>query len=172
MSVRAGSMTGLCVVAAGLAVAGCGGSDSTARPACSAPGTKLSLGVLVRPAGAHTWRNSAAVRPGGELQYRLEVSDVASNQATGTLVGVRLGNGEHAIPATTYMQSLGVADSNGDPAPPGLFTDRLSLGPVSGCGSAIAILYDTRAGSRSYRETASLRWNGGSAQSGVPVTVR
>src|SRR5690242_18948974 len=110
MSVRAGSMTGLCVEAAGLAVAGCGGSDSTARTACSAPGTKLSLGVLVRPAGALTWRNSTAVRPGGELQYRLEVSDVASNQASATLVCVRIRTCAHAIPATTYMQSLGVAD--------------------------------------------------------------
>jgi len=43
---------------------------------------------------------------------------------------------------------------------------------VTGCGSAMAILYDTRAGKRSYRETASLRWNGGDARTGVPVTVR
>jgi hypothetical protein len=169
--VRGVSLVGLCTVAAGLAVAGCGGSGA-ARPACSAPGTKLSLTELVRRAGAHTWSNSATVRPGGEVQYRLEVSDVASNQATGTLVGVQLGNGEHAVPATTYMQPVGVADSNGNPAPPGLFTQRLSLGPVTGCGTAIAILYDTHAGSRSFRETATLRWNGGSARTGVPVTVR
>jgi len=171
MSVRAVSLMGLCTVAAGLAATGCGGS-SAARPPCSAPGAKLSLGVLVRRAGAHVWSHSAAVRPGGELQYRLEVSDVASNQATGTRVGVRLGDGERAVPSSTYIQPLGVDVSNGNPAPPGLFTRRLSLGPVNGCGSAIAILYETRAGKRSYRETASLRWNGGRARSGVPVTVR
>jgi hypothetical protein len=171
MSVWAASLLGACTVAAGLSIAGCGDS-SAARPACSAPGAKLSLGVLVRRAGVHVWSHSAAVRPGGELQYRIEVSDVASSQATGTLVGVRLGKGERAVPASAYIQPLGVDVSNGNPAPPGLFTRRLSLGPVTGCGSAIAILYETRAGPRSYRETASLRWNGGSARTDVPVTVR
>jgi len=168
MSVRAGSV---CLVAVGVALAGCGGS-SVARPACSAPAARLSLGVMVRRAGAHVWRHSAAVHPGGELQYRIEVSDVGSDQATGTRLGVHLGEGERAILASAYMQPLGVAVSNGNPAPRGLFSDHLSLGPVTGCGSAMAILYDTRAGKRSYRETASLRWNGGDARTGVPVTVR
>ena len=127
---------------------------------------------MVRRAGAHVWSRSAAVRPGTELQYRIQISDVGSDQATGTRLGVRLGEGEHAVPASAYIQSLGVPLSNGNPAPPGLFTDHLSLGPVTGCGSAIAVLYDTRAGKRSYRETASLKWNGGTVQSAVPVTVR
>ena len=113
-----------------------------------------------------------AVRPGAELQYRIQVSDIGSDQATGTRLGVGLGSGERAVPASVYMQSLGVPVSNGNPAPPGLFNDHLSLGPVTGCGSAIAVLYDTRAGKHRYRETASLQWNGGEVRTGVPVTVR
>jgi uncharacterized repeat protein (TIGR01451 family) len=165
--------TAVACSAAGLALAatGCGGGGGGSTPAVNGP-PRFVLQVVVRPAGAHVWRDTVTARPGEVLEHEVRLANVGGAQAVDVRVSDRLGAGERRVFGSGRLQPLAVSMAIGHGLPPGLFGRGALLGPLPGGGTARVIHFETVAGRQSFSEPVTLSWAGGRIRLAARVRVR
>lgn len=168
---RSLALTAAACSAGALALAGCGGGGGSNTPTVTGP-ARFVLQAVVRPAGAHVWRDTLTARPGEVIAHEVRIANIGGAEAVDVRVRDQLGAGEHSVFGSGRIQALAVSEAIGHSLRPGLFGHGVLIGPLPGGGTSKVVYFETVAGRESFSDPVTLSWAGGRITAAAQVRVR